>query len=96
MVITDTLPLAPLRRELDGLNSARRGAYRIIYEIDDRAAIVTVLSSSIAPPPTSRTENLRFKSPSPTVRPLVRGCTRMWAGHVVRAREVLESVTLSA
>jgi len=31
-----------LRRELEGLRSARRGAYRVIYEIDeaDRAVVV--------------------------------------------------------
>lgn len=32
-----------LRRELAGLHSARRGAYRVIYEIDDDHRIVTVL-----------------------------------------------------
>ncbi len=32
-----------LRRELTGLHSARRGAYRIIYEIDDdRSAIIVI------------------------------------------------------
>jgi len=34
---------APLRRELEGLRSARRGAYRIIYEIDDNTTTVSVL-----------------------------------------------------
>jgi addiction module RelE/StbE family toxin len=33
----------PLQGELAGLWSARRGAYRIVYEIDDAATIVTVL-----------------------------------------------------
>jgi len=33
----------PLQRELDGLWSARRGAYRIVYEIDDQRHSVTVL-----------------------------------------------------
>ena len=33
----------PLQRELAGLWSARRGAYCIVYEIDDEAATVTVL-----------------------------------------------------
>ncbi len=33
----------PLQRELAGLWSARRGAYRIVYEIDDSAAQVKVL-----------------------------------------------------
>jgi mRNA interferase RelE/StbE len=33
----------PLQRELTGLWSARRGAYRIIYEIDDQPETVTVL-----------------------------------------------------
>ena len=33
----------PLQRELAGLHSARRGVYRIIYEIDDNAHTVTVL-----------------------------------------------------
>jgi mRNA-degrading endonuclease RelE of RelBE toxin-antitoxin system len=32
-----------LRRELEGLYSARRGAYRIVYEIDDDASTVIVL-----------------------------------------------------
>jgi mRNA-degrading endonuclease RelE of RelBE toxin-antitoxin system len=32
-----------LRRELEGLNSARRGAYRVVDEIDERASMVTVL-----------------------------------------------------
>jgi mRNA interferase RelE/StbE len=33
----------PLQRELAGLWSARRGAYRVIYEIDDADHVVTVL-----------------------------------------------------
>lgn len=33
----------PLRRELEGLWSARRGAYRIVYEIDDPTGTVRVL-----------------------------------------------------
>lgn len=32
----------PLVGELDGLFSARRGDYRIIYSIDDAAGVVTV------------------------------------------------------
>jgi mRNA interferase RelE/StbE len=33
----------PLRRELAGIWSARRGPYRVIYEIDDQAPVVVVL-----------------------------------------------------
>ena len=33
----------PLQRELAGLHSARRGVYRIIYELDDDAHTVTIL-----------------------------------------------------
>ena len=33
----------PLRRELAGLWSARRGAYRVIYEIDEAQSVVSVL-----------------------------------------------------
>jgi mRNA-degrading endonuclease RelE of RelBE toxin-antitoxin system len=33
----------PRQRELAGLWSARRGAYRVIYEIDDDAGTVTIL-----------------------------------------------------
>lgn len=33
----------PLRRELSGLWSARRGAYRVIYEIDEHRHRVAVL-----------------------------------------------------
>ena len=39
-------PLAvghPLRRELTGLWAARRGPYRVSYEIDDDAKVVSVL-----------------------------------------------------
>jgi mRNA interferase RelE/StbE len=32
----------PLQRELAGFRSARRGAYRVMYEIDDTHAIVIV------------------------------------------------------
>lgn len=32
-----------LQRELAGLHSARRGAYRVIYEIDDDQRTITVL-----------------------------------------------------
>ena len=32
----------PLQRELAGLHSARRGAYRVIYEIDDEKRRVTI------------------------------------------------------
>lgn len=31
-----------LRRELEGLRSARRGVYRVVYEIDDTNAVVVV------------------------------------------------------
>jgi mRNA interferase RelE/StbE len=33
----------PLQRELAGLWSARRGAYRVIYHMDDADHVVTVL-----------------------------------------------------
>lgn len=33
----------PLQRELAGRYSARRGTYRVLYEIDDAARIVAVL-----------------------------------------------------
>lgn len=33
----------PLQRELAGLWSARRGAYRVVYEIDDGEHQITVL-----------------------------------------------------
>jgi mRNA-degrading endonuclease RelE of RelBE toxin-antitoxin system len=32
----------PLRGELEGLSSARRGEFRVIYEIDEAACIVLV------------------------------------------------------
>lgn len=32
----------PLRGELDGLHSARRGEFRVIYEIDEGARVVLV------------------------------------------------------
>jgi mRNA-degrading endonuclease RelE of RelBE toxin-antitoxin system len=32
----------PLRRELAGLRSARRGIYRVVYEIDDAEHLVIV------------------------------------------------------
>lgn len=34
---------APLRDELDGIWSARRGTYRVLYRIDDRSREVVVL-----------------------------------------------------
>ena len=33
----------PLRRELTGLWAASRGAYRIVYEIDDDAELISVV-----------------------------------------------------
>jgi len=33
----------PLRRELTGIWSARRGSYRVLYEIDDKRRRVVVL-----------------------------------------------------
>lgn len=33
----------PLRYELDGIHSARRGAFRVLYEIDDAHRRVTVI-----------------------------------------------------
>ena len=33
----------PLKRELEGLYAARRGAFRILYEIDDNERRVTVI-----------------------------------------------------
>lgn len=33
----------PLQRELEGLFGARRGSYRILYEIDDDANVVEIL-----------------------------------------------------
>ena len=32
----------PLRGELEGLHSARRGPFRVIYEIDDRQHVVLI------------------------------------------------------
>jgi mRNA-degrading endonuclease RelE of RelBE toxin-antitoxin system len=32
-----------LRNELTGIHSARRGAFRVLYEIDDESRVVTVL-----------------------------------------------------
>lgn len=32
----------PLQRELAGMRSARRGAYRILYEIDEERSVVVV------------------------------------------------------
>jgi mRNA-degrading endonuclease RelE of RelBE toxin-antitoxin system len=34
----------PLRFELEGTHSARRGDYRVIYQVDDRRRRVTVLT----------------------------------------------------
>jgi mRNA-degrading endonuclease RelE of RelBE toxin-antitoxin system len=34
----------PLRFELEGLWSARRGPYRVIYEIDDATRTITVVA----------------------------------------------------
>jgi len=34
----------PLRFELEGPHSARRGDYRIVYEIDQEQAIVTIIA----------------------------------------------------
>lgn len=36
----------PLRFELEGFYSARRGQYRVIYSIDDDAVIVDVIKIS--------------------------------------------------
>jgi mRNA interferase RelE/StbE len=33
----------PLQRDLDGLWAARRGPYRVVYEIDDDRCVVSVL-----------------------------------------------------
>ncbi|MGA0894110.1 MAG: type II toxin-antitoxin system RelE family toxin [Ilumatobacteraceae bacterium] len=33
----------PLRRELAGQWSARCGAYRVVYEVDETASVITVL-----------------------------------------------------
>ncbi len=32
----------PLRLDLEGLYAARRGSYRIVYEIDDERRVVTI------------------------------------------------------
>ncbi len=32
-----------LHHELNGIHSARRGAFRVLYEIDDKIGLVTVL-----------------------------------------------------
>jgi mRNA interferase RelE/StbE len=34
----------PLRFELEGLHSARRGGYRVVYEIDEPEATVTIIA----------------------------------------------------
>jgi mRNA interferase RelE/StbE len=34
----------PLRFELEGLHSARRGDYRVVYEIDGTEATVTIIA----------------------------------------------------
>jgi mRNA interferase RelE/StbE len=34
----------PLRLGLEGLHSARRGDYRVIYRIDDRRLLVTIVA----------------------------------------------------
>ena len=34
----------PLRFELEGLHSARRGDYRVVYEIDQTEATVTIIA----------------------------------------------------
>ncbi len=34
----------PLRREFEGRWAARRGSYRVLYAIDDRSRVVTVLA----------------------------------------------------
>jgi mRNA interferase RelE/StbE len=34
----------PLRLGLEGLHSARRGDYRVIYRIDDRRRLVTIVA----------------------------------------------------
>lgn len=34
----------PLRFELEGLHGARRGDYRVVYEIDPAGAIVTIVA----------------------------------------------------
>jgi mRNA interferase RelE/StbE len=34
----------PLRFELEGLHSARRGDYRVVYEIDPAAELITIIA----------------------------------------------------
>ncbi len=34
---------APLRGELEDLHAARVGAYRVVYEIDERQRVITIL-----------------------------------------------------
>lgn len=34
----------PLRFELEGLHSARRGDYRVVYEIDSQGELVTIIA----------------------------------------------------
>lgn len=43
LVESPTVVGKPLRRELDGYWSARRGAYRVMYRLDDEARVVTVV-----------------------------------------------------
>ncbi|GAA2084972.1 type II toxin-antitoxin system RelE family toxin [Actinomadura alba] len=40
-----------------GTRSAQRGAYRVLYEIDDENRLVTVTRSSTAPTPTGRADS---------------------------------------
>lgn len=35
----------PLQRELEGRWAARRGSYRVLYTIDERTGVVTVLTA---------------------------------------------------
>ncbi|HHU09651.1 MAG TPA: type II toxin-antitoxin system RelE/ParE family toxin [Intrasporangiaceae bacterium] len=42
-----------LRFDLEGLHSARRGDYRIIYRIDDRVTIIAIEHRADAYPPTA-------------------------------------------
>ena len=35
----------PLRRELEGRWAARRGSYRVLYAVDGRSGLVTVLAA---------------------------------------------------
>ncbi len=34
----------PLRFEFEGLHSARRGDYRVVYEVDQEQAMVTIIA----------------------------------------------------